>query len=142
MIKNESRELSEYRLAKAKELCRQSKLLLDNHMYDGSINRSYYAIFYAMRSILCLAEEDSSKHYGILSLFDRYFVKSKIFDKEYSVIAHTAFDMRQDTDYEDFYSPSLEEAADQYQNAKKFIKEVEEKRDQIINGELDFPEIT
>lgn len=109
-------------------------------MYDGSINRSYYSIFFAMRSIVSLAELDSSKHYGILSLFDRYFVKSKIFGKEYSAIAHTAFDIRQDSDYEDFYSPSLEEASDQYQNAEKFIKAVDQKRKQIIDGELELPE--
>lgn len=141
MIKKELIELSEYRLNKAKELRNQSQILLDNHMYDGSINRSYYSIFYAIRSVLCLAELDSTKHSGILSLFDRYFVKSGIFNKDYSNIVHTAFDIRQDTDYEDFYAPSLEEAKDQFQNAEKVMKEVEEKTKRIIDGKLDLPKI-
>ena len=63
-------------------------------MYDGSINRSYYAIFNALRSLLSLAKLDSKKHSGMLSLFDEYFAKTAIFDKRFSEIAHTAFDSR------------------------------------------------
>jgi uncharacterized protein (UPF0332 family) len=45
MIDNLSSDLSEYRLKKAKDLLLQANLLHNNKKYDGSINRSYYAIF-------------------------------------------------------------------------------------------------
>jgi len=75
---------------------------LRNHQYDGSVNRSYYAIFNAVRSVLALLRTDSRSHSGVISFFDRYFVKTGIFDKRFSKIVHAAFDTRQDNDYEDF----------------------------------------
>ena len=47
-------DLSNHRLNKAKEAVRQAELLLKNAGYDGSVNRSYYAIFNAIRSLLAL----------------------------------------------------------------------------------------
>ena len=42
-----AQELSAHRLDKAKDILRQACLLLENAEYDGSVNRSYYAIFNA-----------------------------------------------------------------------------------------------
>jgi len=131
--------LSEHRLHKAKSLLRQAEYLLKNQMYDGSINRFYYAIFNAIRSLLSLVELDSKKHSGTLALFDQYFVKTAIFGKRFSEIAHTAFDSRQDFDYEDFSIPSETEALSQFQNAQQLIAEAEEKRTKLINGEVSLP---
>ncbi len=111
-------------------------------MYDGSINSTYYAIFNAIRSVLSLVKLDSSKHSGVLSLFDKYFVKTGIFDKNYSKVAHSAFDTRQNYDYEDFSIPSEMEASSQFNDAQQFIAEVESKRKKIINGKLDLPDVS
>lgn len=82
--------LSQHRLDKAKDVLRQAELLLNNHEYDGSINRSYYAIFNAIRSLLALVGLDSRRHTGVISYFDQYFVKTGICEKQLSTIAHTA----------------------------------------------------
>lgn len=143
MIENEqARSLSEYRLNKAKNLLTQAELLLKNHQYDGSINRSYYAIFNAVRVVLALVRVDSRSHNGVISYFDRYFVKTGIFEKQLSKIVHSAFDTRQDNDYEDFYVPSEAEAQEQYDNAAFFIGEIENKRKLFIQGKLSLPTIT
>ena len=55
-------DLSQHRLHKAKDVLRQAELLLKNNEYDGSINRSYYAIFNAIRSLLALVGLDSRRH--------------------------------------------------------------------------------
>ena len=65
MLEKEVIDLSDHRLQKAKNLLDQSEILLQNQMYGGSINRSYYAIFNAIRSLLSLVKLDSSKHSGI-----------------------------------------------------------------------------
>jgi uncharacterized protein (UPF0332 family) len=75
MNDNHMHDLSDYRLSKARELVDEAKLLFDNKRYDGCINRSYYAIFSAIRSLLALVGLDSRKHSGIISYFDRLFVK-------------------------------------------------------------------
>lgn len=134
-------DLSKYRIDKAYDLLSQSEILFKNQKYDGSINRSYYAIFNAIRSLLALVKLDSSSHAGVLSFFDRYFVKTGIFQKEFSKIAHAAFDSRQDYDYEDFYVPTKEQAKKQLEDAKLFIEEAENKRVSIMQGESDLPKI-
>lgn len=141
MIEKSSKDLSDYRMLKAKDLISQSKLLFENQKYDGSINRSYYAIFNAIRSLLALLKIDSSKHTGVLSFFDKHFVKTGIFEKEYSQIAHSAFDTRQDNDYEDFYVPSKEESKKQLSEANKFIEEIENKRQLFITKKITLPGI-
>lgn len=134
-------DLSDYRLEKAKDLLSQAELLYESNKFDGSVNRSYYCIFNAIRSLLALMKLDSSTHAGVLSLFDRYFVKTKIFYKQFSKIAHSAFDSRQDSDYEDFYQPTRENAQQQLEQAKSFVREVETKREQFINQEISLPTI-
>jgi uncharacterized protein (UPF0332 family) len=74
--------------------------------------------------------------------FDRYFVKTGIFEKKFSVIIHTAFDTRQDNDYEDFYVPSKDEAQEQYDNAILLLKEIELKRELFIQEKLSLPSIS
>lgn len=142
MIDEPARNLSGYRLNKAKTLLTQAELLLANHQYDGSINRSYYTIFNAVRALLALVRIDSRSHQGVMSYFDRYFVKTGIFEKKFSIIIHTAFDTRQDNDYEDFYVPSKDEAQEQYDNALLLLGEVERKRELFIQGKLSLPTIS
>ena len=132
-------DLSRYRLEKAVDLLGQAELLFKNQKYDVSINRSYYAIFNSIRSLLALLKLDSSTHGGVLSFFDRYFVKTNIFEKQFSKIAHSAFDSRQDSDYEDFYQPSKEDAEQQLQQAKSFISEIKLKSEQLINQKISMP---
>jgi len=51
----ETREgLSKYRLEKAKESLKSSKLLYDNNDLIGANNRAYYSIFYAIKAVLAL----------------------------------------------------------------------------------------
>jgi len=141
MIDENVVDLSKHRLNKANALLTQAELLLMNHQYDGSINRSYYAIFNAIRSLLALFRLDNRKHSGVISYFDRYFVKTGIFDRQFSKIVHTAFDVRQDYDYEDFYLPSEVDAKEQFENAKQFVSEIDHKRELFIQGKIMFPDI-
>ena len=133
MIDDQDKHLAEYRLAKAKTLSTQSELLLNNQQFDGSINRSYYAIFNAIRALLALLRLDSRKHSGVIAYFDRYFVKTGIFRKQFSKIAHAAFDAQQDNDYEDFFEPAESDAQVQHANALKFIQEVEKNLTRFLN---------
>lgn len=135
-------DLSAHRLNKAKELLKQAEVLLKSAGYDGSINRSYYAIFNAIRALLAFINVDSRRHCGVISHFDRYFVKTGICFKQFSQIVHTAFEVRQVSDYEDFYMPSAEQAQQQFDNATKLVQEVEEKRELLIWKKITLPSVT
>ncbi len=51
---------------------------------------------------------DFSKHSGVLAYFQKNYVKTGIFQKEYSKILTEAFEVRSDSDYDDYYVISKE----------------------------------
>jgi uncharacterized protein (UPF0332 family) len=123
---NDQTDLSRYRLEKAKEDLNNAQLNMNNGFVKGSINRSYYAIFHATRAILALDFFDSRKHSGIIATFQKNYIKTGKFDKKYSDIIEDAFDIRNKSDYDDFYIINVEDAQEQLVNAEIFVKAVEE----------------
>ncbi len=64
----------------------------------------------------------TSKHSGVISLFDKEFIKTRKIDKYYSKILHDAFDARQDGDYKEFVELSSEDAARFVKLAEEFLE--------------------
>ncbi len=87
---NRLRDLSKYRMEKAKDDLETSQIMLDNNKYSQSVNRSYYAMFHAVRSLLALSKFDSHKHSGLISYFNHHFIKSGKIEIEYSNIPAAA----------------------------------------------------
>lgn len=110
-------QLSQYRLGRAKEVFHDSEVLLN----ASSVNRSYYAIFHALRAVTALDGFDSSKHSGVIAYINREYVKTKIFDKRLSKILDTAFRIREKADYDDFFVVSYEVAKEQFEKAAEVI---------------------
>ena len=116
------RDLMQYRLDMAEERLESAKLLLDHGSYKDSIGRSYYAIFTAVRALLALDGVDFSKHAGVIAYFQREYIKTGIFEKKYSKYISQAFQIRNNTDYADFYIVSREDAVEQYERAHEFFE--------------------
>lgn len=83
--------LVKYRLENAKEKLESAKLLLEAGHYKDSIGRSYYATFTAVRAVLSKDKIDFSKHSGVIAYFRKEYIKSRIFDKQYSKYLQGAF---------------------------------------------------
>ena len=132
MLKEESIALANYRIEKAKDCLRASKILLDEECYSDSANRSYYAIFHSINAINALNSIGFRKHSGVISNFNQNYIKTQIIEKEYGKMANTAFDVRKDNEYSDFYVASKQEVIEQYENAVKFVARIE----RYINDEI------
>ena len=78
-----------------------------------------------------LANKDSAKHSGIISLFNRYFVKTEMIDKKFSKILAKAKIYRERGDYGDFLIVSTEEVTEQIENAEEFLKEIKKYIDNL-----------
>ena len=72
--------LAAYRLARAREAFRAGLTLVEAGSYLGAINRFYYAAFYAAKALLVTKGIDSSKHSGVIALFQQHFVKTGLLD--------------------------------------------------------------
>lgn len=117
--------LMQYRLDMAKERLESAEILLENNQFKDSIGRSYYAMFSSARALLALEGVDYSKHTGVISHFQKEYIKTGIFDKKYSKYISQAFQIRNNVDYADLYIVSQAEASEQYMRAKEFFEVVE-----------------
>lgn len=119
------KELMQYRLEMAKERLHSSEILLKDGSYKDSIGRSYYAMFTSVRALLAMEGQDFSKHAGVIAYFQKEFVKTGKFDKKYSKYISQAFQIRNNTDYADFFIVSMQDAKEQYDKAKEFLEVIE-----------------
>ncbi len=120
----EKEEYAQYRLAAAKERLKSAEILFKQGQYSDSVSRSYYAMFSAARALLALASLSSSKHSGIISLFNQYFVKTGKVDKGLGKLLREAKEIREGGDYDDFFVISKEVAQQQLENARLFVQEI------------------
>ena len=116
------KELMKYRLEMVEERLHSSKVLLEAGSYKDSIGRSYYAMFTAVRALLAMEGQDFSKHAGVIAYFQKEFVKTGKVDRKYSKYISQAFQIRNNTDYADFFIVSAQDAKEQYEKAKEFLK--------------------
>ncbi len=120
------KELAGYRLERAREMLSASKGNLEIGEFKTSLNRSYYAVFHAMRSANALKEFDSSKHSGVISFFTKEYLKTKILDRKLADIIKDSSLCREKSDYDDFYVAGRTEAEEQLKNAEHFVQQIEE----------------
>jgi uncharacterized protein (UPF0332 family) len=69
--------------------------------------------------------DDIAKHSGVISYFQKEYIKTEIFDKKYSKYISTAFQIRNNCDYNDFFLVSKDDASEQYEHAKEICEAVE-----------------
>ena len=120
------KELAGYRLARAKEMLAASESNLEIGQYKTSLNRSYYAVFHAMRSANALKKFDSSKHSGVIAFFTKEYLKTEILERNLAAVIKESSLCREKSDYDDFYVTGREEAEEQLKNAKYLVQKIEE----------------
>ena len=116
--------LAKYRIDTARETLNVAKECLENKHYKDSINRSYYASFYAARSILALERIDFKRHKDVIAYFNKNYVATGIFEKDIGRKLARLQQKREQSDYDDFYIASREKAEEQFQTAELVIGEV------------------
>lgn len=122
----EKKALSSVRLEHAEECLAAAKSLLASGNYKSAANRSYYTVFHSMRAVLAYDEIDMKKHSGIIAEFRRLYIKTGIFSSDLSKIISVLFDIRTESDYDDFFIISKEEVVEQVSNAQYFFDKITE----------------
>ena len=118
--------LSRYRFESSGEALTDAKIMFANGRYKNAMNRAYYSIFHAIRSVNSLLGFDSSKHSGVIAFFNQNYVKTEIFPREVSKIIKNASENREKADYLDFFVASRDEAENQILRAEAFRRYIEE----------------
>jgi uncharacterized protein (UPF0332 family) len=110
----------------ARETLDASRVNLENKHYMSSVNRSYYAVFYAANALLSTLGEARSKHSGVISVFRLRFIKTGELPVELSEIYEDLINSRQRGDYDLNTDIDREMAAELLQKAREFVNEVEQ----------------
>jgi uncharacterized protein (UPF0332 family) len=124
LTKEEKSTLIKYRLERADESLRAAQLMLENKLYIPAMNRIYYSMFYAVLALLVLSESAFSKHGQVKGFFNREFIKTGVFVKDFGKLFNTVFEYRQKFDYVDLITPEEELISDYIDEAKRFIDEI------------------
>lgn len=123
----EKLSLIKHRLKQADDSIEEAKILLKEKMSLRAVmNRLYYAMFYAVLALLQEKQLGTSKHIGAISLFDREFIKTGVFDKEMSKVLHRAFELRQKADYMEQAEVTKKDIDEMLSEAINFATKVKE----------------
>ena len=118
-------ELAGYRIERAKEMLAAAEGNLEIGQYKTALNRSYYAVFHAMRAANILKGFDSSKHSGVIAFFNKEYLKEGILDRKLSMIIKNSSFLREKSEYDDFFIASKKDAEMQLEGAREFLGAVE-----------------
>jgi uncharacterized protein (UPF0332 family) len=115
-------ELAKYRIKQAEESLEEARFLLSGEKSSRSIiNRAYYAMFYSVLALLVFEDYSSSKHSGVLSYFNKHFIKEGVFPESLGRSINKAFEVRQRGDYREYSEPRYEQTAPIIEEAELFI---------------------
>ena len=118
--------LSQYRLNTAEETLIVAQECFANNHYKDAINRSYYAAFYAARAVLAIEEVDFKRHKDVVAYFNKeYVAKGKVTRNLGRMLARLQ-QKREQSDYDDFFIASREEAAKQIENAVSIVSGIKQ----------------
>lgn len=114
-------DLINYRISRASESLDEAKIMAETGHWNTCISRLYYACFYSVNALLIMHNLSSAKHTGVKSLFNKEFVKTGKVPVNISEIYNELFNLRHESDYEDFFQADKEYVNPLILQTKNFV---------------------
>lgn len=135
---NWQKNLVDYKREKAQDALEDAKLLYANQRLFSAVNRIYYSLFYEVSALLLTDGLSSAKHSGIMSLFQRNYIKTKIISVDFGKFYSRMFEFRHKGDYGDFVSFEDQKVNEWLDRASEFLFEIESNLKKRSNKERDL----
>ena len=116
-----------YRMRQTDETLAEAVKMLEFGFSPRSIvNRSYYAMFYAVLALFIHSgtSHKTSKHSGIIAIFNKEFVNTGKLDSRFARMLYDLFDERMELDYRDFAEVSEEYSRTAVSSAQEFVSAI------------------
>jgi uncharacterized protein (UPF0332 family) len=97
----------------------------DRKLWNTTVNRLYYACYYAVSALLVDNKIKAQTHGGVRQMFGLHFVKPGLINKDSGKFYSDIFDKRQSGDYDDFIDYEKEDIIGLIHPANKLIEEIE-----------------
>ncbi len=114
-----------YRIGRAWSAFYDAKVLADAHSWNSSVNRLYYASFYAVLALFSKHDMITHTHAGVKTQLFLHFIKTEKLDKKLGMLYSDLFDYRQKGDYGDFFDFDEKTVLLLIPQIEQFIRSVE-----------------
>lgn len=123
---NSRQDLIEYRMSRAIETIDEAAYIANGGYYNASINRLYYACFYAASALMLKVGLDTSTHKGVRNQLSLHFISKGKLDPKFGSIYARLFQARHSSDYEDFAYCDVNMYNEYMPQARQFITAIKE----------------
>ena len=124
-MKSEKESYIKYRLARAWDTFDDAKILASRGKWNSTINRLYYAVYYAVMALLLKNDLKPTTHNGAKSNFTEHYIKSQIIDKKYGKLYSQLFTWRQKGDYDDLFDFQEKQVSEYFKPVEELISLIE-----------------
>lgn len=76
-------DLIKYRIERAHETIKEAELLASDKYYNATINRLYYAVFYATQALLLKEKVSAKTHAGVKTMLGLRFISKGMLDVKF-----------------------------------------------------------
>jgi len=132
MLNDNRINLSRVRIEHAKEDLHTASENAEAGRYRSANNRAYYAMYHTIRALFALDGVEFKKHSESLGYFNKTYVHTGLIESRLNKALRSASKCRTDSDYEDFYVATKDEAGDNIKGAAELLEAVE----QLIEARL------
>jgi uncharacterized protein (UPF0332 family) len=122
-MKHNPTEIIKHHITQAERALRESNILNESKCYGGSLNRSYYSIYHSVKALLESKGIETKSHSGLLVMFQEHFVKPGYFSRSFLINLKDSENLREKSDYKNFFTASSADAQEQIKNASLFLEE-------------------
>lgn len=119
--------LAKVRMDRARELFEEATELLEKGSYKSANNRAFYAMEKSIKALLAVEQIEVTTHNGALKQFNYIFIykgDGTFGPEDYQKIA-AAEQIRNASDYDDFYIASKDETRQLIENTKCILDKIE-----------------
>jgi uncharacterized protein (UPF0332 family) len=110
-------------LKRAFNALKAAETLAAQELFDDSISRAYYAMFYAANALLVKDGINvGGRHSAVVAAFGQQYAKSGKIDSRYHRMLIQDFEWRQKADYDAFWFADRETAAGRLDDARGFVE--------------------
>jgi len=110
--------------ARAEETRREMETLFQRELYNGAVDRAYYAAFHAATAALLTLDLEFSRHSAVIAAFGREFAKPRKLDPKHHQTLIEAFSLRQKADYDYTVKINRETAERVVQGCRELVEAV------------------
>jgi len=114
----------QHRFERARRALNDAGTLYAKSSFEGSMNRIYYAMFYAVNALALAYGFTTSKHSSLLGWFNKTIIHSGILPEKEGILLRESFEWRLQGDYADFVEIDDEQVCEMLERSAQFIETI------------------